>query len=107
MKLTLVLLVVIGFSAIMADETNSVPKKACACQMIHKPVCGADGVTYGNDCMRKCNDVRLLHNGKCEDDLCVCTMDYNPVCGDDGETYINDCSRECKGVASAHEGSCD
>ncbi|XP_033741266.1 turripeptide Lol9.1-like isoform X2 [Pecten maximus] len=105
MKLIFVLLAVC-ISATMADEGTE-GDRACACQMIHKPVCGADGETYGNDCMRKCNNVRLLHNGKCEKDLCVCTMDYKPVCGDDGETYINDCDRECKGVVLVHDGACE
>ncbi|OWF39173.1 Double-headed protease inhibitor, submandibular gland [Mizuhopecten yessoensis] len=95
MKLTLVFFAVcvsVALTAIIEEEKE---KPLCACTMDHTPVCGADGKTYGNDCMRKCNDVRLLHSGKCENDLCVCTMDYEPVCGDDGVTYTNDCSREC------------
>ncbi|XP_033741264.1 serine protease inhibitor dipetalogastin-like [Pecten maximus] len=107
MKLTFVLLAVC-ISVAMADEGTEV-NRACACQMIHKPVCGADGETYGNDCMRKCNDVRLLHDGQCEEnEICDCSMDYNPVCGDDGETYINDCNMECNknGVNMVHEGPC-
>ncbi|XP_069107607.1 serine protease inhibitor dipetalogastin-like [Argopecten irradians] len=100
MKLAFVLFAVC-ISVTMADE------KACACQMKYKPVCGADGETYGNDCMRKCNDVRLLHKGKCEKDLCVCDMNFKPVCGDDGDTYINDCSMNCQGVNLAHDGECE
>ncbi|XP_069107620.1 thrombin inhibitor rhodniin-like [Argopecten irradians] len=104
MKLIFVLLAAC-IAAAMADEET---KKACACQMIYKPVCGLDGETYGNECMMDCFGERMLHTGKCEDDDCKCeTAEYDPVCGDDGETYMNTCRMECRGVILAHEGSCD
>jgi hypothetical protein len=50
-----------------------------ACLDVLIPVCGCDGVTYGNDCERQASGVSLDHDGPCETPECH----ENAECSDD------------------------
>lgn len=61
-------------------------------------MCGADGVTYPNQCQLDCNSVELKHPGECPSDpirSCSCPPEDNPVCGSDGVTYFSECDFNC------------
>jgi len=60
----------IGFIAMNPDDIIqprivSVEEKSTPCTLDYAPVCGIDGVTYGNLCMLDASDVKLDHDGEC------------------------------------------
>ncbi|MCB9663244.1 MAG: hypothetical protein H6732_03960 [Alphaproteobacteria bacterium] len=75
------------------------------CPVNIQPVCGADGVTYGSECLATRARTRVVSQGACPAGG-VCPAVYDPVCGVDGKTYGNTCEAKSAGVDVSYEGPC-
>jgi hypothetical protein len=47
------------------DQTGKCVKAPQICNMLFQPVCGCNGKTYSNNCVRERNKVSEKHAGKC------------------------------------------
>ncbi len=91
----------------------------CFCPSVYDPVCGCDGITYGNSCEAENAGVKSWTQGPCNTPIdttcidsskicitCVCPSVYDPVCGCDEITYSNSCEAGNAGVKSWIQGPC-
>ena len=72
-------------------------RPTCLCPAVALPVCGVDGVTYGNACEAACIGVEVAYEGICE------AIAIDP-CADLGGIDFGDC-RAVMGIASVN-GTC-
>ncbi|XP_076065553.1 agrin-like isoform X2 [Oratosquilla oratoria] len=116
-----------GLSCLPGEECNidihGVAQCQCppTCELVMRPVCGSDGVTYDNSCQlrravcTKQQNIRLLYVGACGENgpcseydcghgaVCIakhgrpicecpqCPAVYDQVCGTDGISYDSEC----------------
>merc|ERR1711872_235050 len=77
------------------------------CPTIYEPVCGANDVTYSNNCQAAGANVEVSCQGECPCPDCLCNAIFAPVCGADGKTYSNTCfAEDCARVEIQCEQEC-
>lgn len=100
-----------------ADCIQGPVDSAAICPTVVMPVCGCNGVTYGNSCLAEAAGIPNYVNGICDtsnvgcvqgpvDSLVVCFQVYDPVCGCNSVTYSSSCVAEASGISNYSLGVC-
>ena len=96
------------YSSLLASLSFLIALGSCdeedACPNVYEPVCGGDGITYGNECYALAEGVKEWTQGECN--VAVCAEIWMPVCGSDGNTYSNSCFAEAAGIEDYSMGEC-
>ena len=73
-----------------------------ACQLLWDPVCGCDGKTYANDCIRRAEYIQKDHDGACDCDPVICPLGQDAV-----DLNGDGCADTCQSGDCEHDAHCN